>query len=252
LKGSVEVNITGPIATVYLNEPDSLNALTKSLKESLYVALEQIENNHEIKVVIFTGRGRAFCAGGDVKAMKQDYDSLEAKKGMDLSAKIIKKIRQLEKITISAVNGYAAGAGMGLAISTDIIIAEENAKFYLSFKNVGLISDLGLHYHLPRIVGEWKAKEWMWKGRIITAQEAQKYGFVAEVVPTEKLMEKAYDLANELVEGPIQSYIFSKQIINHSQNLSLDGVLERENNIQTIIKGTEEHKNAVEKFFLKK
>lgn len=249
---SVEVLVNDEIATVHLNEPDSLNALSKGMKESLHLALDKIENDDRVKVVIFTGRGRAFCAGGDVKAMRQDYDPLEAKNGMDVSANIIHRIRKLDKITISAVNGYAAGAGMSLALASDMIIAEEKAAFLLSFKNVGLIPDLGLHYYLPRIVGEWRAKEWMWKGKKITAHEAKEYGLVMEVVPTEKLMEKVNLVAQELVDGPIQSYIFSKSIINHSRNNSLDEIMEKENNIQTIIKGTTEHKNAVEQFFSKK
>lgn len=252
LKKSVEVLIEEGIAIVFLNEPDSLNALTKSMKESLNLALDEIENNDAVKVVIFTGRGRAFCAGGDVKAMTQDYNPLEVKNGMDISANIINRIRKLAKITISGVNGYAAGAGMSLAIAADFVIAEEKTTFFLSFKNVGLIPDLGLHYHLPRMVGEWKAKEWMWKGKKITAQEAKEYGLVLEVVSSEKLLEKAIQLAKELIDGPIQSYIFSKLIINSSQNVNLEQVMEKENHIQTIIKGAEEHKKAVELFFAKK
>lgn len=249
---SVEVVCQEGITIVYLNEPDSLNALSKTLKEELGKVLAQIENDDSIKVVIFTGRGRSFCAGGDVKAMKLSYDPIEVKKGMEASANMIKKIRGLSKITISAVNGYAAGAGMSLAISSDIIIADENAKFVLSFKNVGLIPDLGLHYHLLRRVGEWKAKEWIWSGKRLTAQEAYEYGFVTEIVPDGLLLNRALEKAQELIKGPIQSYISSKLIINRFQQASLDEVLEKEVDIQTIIKGTNEHKEAVNMFFSKR
>lgn len=252
MQAFVELEVNDNTAIVYLNNPDSLNALSHEVKEALHDTLDKIEQNKQIKVVIITGNGRAFCAGGDVKSMKLDYNPLESKQNMDVAANIINRIRKLDKITISAVNGYAAGAGMSLAIASDFIIAEENATFFISFKNVGLIPDLGLHYHLPRIVGEWKAKDWMWKGKKITASEAEKCGLVTEVVPLEELMEKSNQLANELLNGPIQSYIFSKQIINESQNLNLESVLEKENNIQTIIKGTEEHKNAVDSFFSKR
>lgn len=252
MEKSVEMTLENGVASIFFNEPNSLNALSKKLKDDLKGALDLIEQEPNVKVVIFAGKGRTFCAGGDVKAMQAEYDPIEVKKGMEVSSTIIERIRDLRKITISAVQGYAAGAGMSLAIASDIVIAEENAKFVLSFKNVGLIPDLGLHYHLPRMVGEWKAKEWIWSGKKLTAQEACEIGFVHEVVTEGSLIEKANEIANELMNGPIQSFILSKLLINRYQNASFTEILEKEVDTQTIIKGGSEHKDAVAAFFSKK
>ncbi|MGG0720279.1 enoyl-CoA hydratase-related protein [Robertmurraya massiliosenegalensis] len=252
MEKSVEMTLENGVASIFLNEPNSLNALSKKLKDELKDALDLIEHEPSVKVVIFAGKGRAFCAGGDVKTMQSEYDPMEVKKGMEISSNIIERIRNLRKITVSAVQGYAAGAGMSLAIASDIVVAEENAKFVLSFKNVGLIPDLGLHYHLPRMVGEWKAKEWIWSGKKLTAQEAYEIGFVHEVVTEGSLIKKANEIANELMNGPIQSFILSKLLINRYQNASLTEILEKEIDTQTIIKGGSEHKDAVRAFFSKK
>jgi 2-(1,2-epoxy-1,2-dihydrophenyl)acetyl-CoA isomerase len=253
LNDTVITKSNNGIAIVYLNEPSSLNALTQTLKEQLQSTLDLLKKDDSIQVVIFKGNGKGFCAGGDIKAMaNQEYNPLEMKKGMDASARIIETIRSLPKLTISAVHGFAAGAGMSLALASDIVIAEEGTKFILSFKNMGLIPDLGLHYYLPRIVGEWKAKEWIWKGKKITAEEAMKYGLVMEIAPKGMVLEQAVQFSEELIKGPIQAYIFSKIMINRTANVDLETVLARENDTQTILKGTEDHKQAVAAFFAKK
>lgn len=240
------------IATVYLNEPNSLNVLRKSLKEDLLNVLGIIEKDTEIGVVIFAGKGRSFCAGGDIKAMAEVDHPLEIKKNMEESARIVETIRKMPKITIAAVHGYAAGAGFSLALATDLIVAEEGTKFFLSFKNVGLIPDLGLHYHLPKLLGEWKAKEWIWNGVKITAEEARIYGFVKEIAPKGQVYEKACKIGQELLEGPIQSYIYSKLIINSSSSFRFEDVLRMENDTQTILRGSRDHKEGVSAFLEKR
>jgi 2-(1,2-epoxy-1,2-dihydrophenyl)acetyl-CoA isomerase len=252
LGDSVLLEINNRIATVYLNEPDSLNALTKQLKEDLLNILGVIEKDPEIRVVILTGNGRAFCAGGDIKAMAEIDNPLEIKRNMDQSARIVETLRRMPKITIAAVQGYAAGAGFSLALSSDLIVAEEGTRFVLSFKNVGLIPDLGLHYHLPKIVGEWKAKEWIWNGAKISAEEAQSCGFVKEIVPKGQAYGKACELAQELLQGPMQSYIHSKLIINSSTYLRLEDVLRMESDAQTILRGSFDHKEGVKAFLEKR
>ncbi|WP_027416740.1 enoyl-CoA hydratase/isomerase family protein [Aneurinibacillus terranovensis] len=246
------LEINKGIATVYLNEPDSLNALRKQLKEDLLNILGVIEKDPEIRVVILIGNGRSFCAGGDIKAMAEIDNPLEIKRNMDQSARIVETLRGMPQITIAAVHGYAAGAGFSLALASDLIVAEEGTKFVLSFKNVGLIPDLGLHYHLPKILGEWKAKEWIWNGAKISAEEGRSCGFVREVVPKGHAYEKARELAKEFMEGPIQSYIHSKMIINNFSSLRLEDVLRMENDVQTILRGSSDHKEGVSAFLEKR
>jgi len=253
MNDSVIVESNNGIAVVYLNEPNSLNALSMRLKEQMQDVLDALIKDVSIKVVIFTGKGRAFCAGGDVKAMADlEYDPIAIKKMMDASARLVETIRNMPKITLAAVHGYAAGAGMSLALSTDLILAEKETKFVLSFKNVGLVPDLGLHYHLTRIVGEWKAKEWIFKGAKITAEEAHQYGFVIEVTEKGTVLEQTFHLAQELVQGPTDAFLLSKQLIANTANGSFESVLKMENDQQTILRGTEYHKKALEAFFSRK
>jgi len=237
-------------AIVTLNEPDSLNALTNDLKNNLMNTLEIIEKDNNIKCVILTGAGRAFCAGGDVKAMQEDYHPQDIQSSMNLSRQIINKIRHMPKIFIAVVHGYATGAGVSLALASDLIFVENQTKFILSFKNVGLIPDLGLHYHLPRKLGYWKAKEWMWSGKLFTAKEAVDYGFAIEKVEENKGVERALEYAESLLKGPINSYIHSKLLINESHNMTLDQVMNHENNLQTIIRGSDEHKRFLNHFLM--
>lgn len=249
---SVLTEINNSIAYIYLNEPNSLNALSKQLREQLLFSLEEIEKNDQIKFVVLSGKGKAFCAGGNVKAMNEPFDSLDIHKSMELSRKILEKIRTMPKIFACAVHGYVAGAGIGLALSTDLIFAETDTKFLLSFKNIGLIPDLGLHYYLPRKIGEWKAKEWMWTGKTLSVEEAIQYGIVMVEVEKEKVLARITEFAHELINGPIDAYIVSKLIINSTSDLNLDNVIARENAMQTILRGTEVHQVALQTFLNRK
>jgi 2-(1,2-epoxy-1,2-dihydrophenyl)acetyl-CoA isomerase len=250
---SVFIEKQHDISTIYLNEPDSLNALSKKMKTELLTLLNEVESDPTVHIVIIAGKGRAFCAGGDVKAMAEDpYDPAEIKRNIEISARIIERIRHMPKIVIAAVHGYAAGAGMSLALAADLIIAEEETKFILSFKNVGLIPDLGIHYYLPRLVGEWKAKEWIWEGLKLTAEEANKHGLVKEVVPKGNGHPRALALARELSAGPLQALIATKLIINRSSDWKLEDIVAKENDIHTLLRGTKDHKEGVAAFFAKR
>ncbi|WP_040978919.1 enoyl-CoA hydratase/isomerase family protein [Oceanobacillus jeddahense] len=251
-KNRVVVNQNKNIAYIRLNEPKSLNALSNTLKEQLLLKLEEIEKNKEIKLIILAGEGKSFCAGGDLRAMKDPYDPMEIKRGMDLSKNIVLKLRSMPKIILAAVHGYAAGAGMSLALAADLVFAEEDAKFVLSFKNVGLIPDLGLHYHLSRQVGEWKAKEWMWTGKTLTAKEAMQYGLVMEQVQKDQLSDRVTEFAQTLAEGPVDAYIMSKLMINQSAAMRIEDMMEQENNIQSILRGSTGHQEALENFLNRK
>lgn len=244
----VLMSVDNRIAYIYLNEPNSLNALSNRLKEQLLLKLDELERNDEVLCIILAGKGKSFCAGGDLRAMQDPYDPLAIKRGMSLSKRIVEKLRNMTKITIAAVHGYAAGAGMSLALANDLVFAEEDTKFVLSFKNVGLIPDLGLHYHLSQRVGEWKAKEWMWTGKTITVEEAMQYGLVMEKVKKGKIFDRVTEFAKRLVEGPIDAYVTSKSIINQTGSMKIEDVMERENDMQSILRGSEGHRSALENF----
>ncbi|MEH6946138.1 enoyl-CoA hydratase-related protein [Bacillus sp. JJ634] len=239
-------------AIIYLNEPETLNAFSRGLKEQLLLTLQEVEKDESIHIIILAGKGKSFCAGGDLKGMAQKLTTLEIKQGMDQAAKIVELIRRMPKLVISAVHGYAAGAGMSLALASDLIIAEEGSKFSLSFKNVGLIPDLGLLYHLPKKVGEWKAKEWIWKGVTIPVEEAYDYGFIYEIAEKNQSLERALVLAEDLRSGALQAFIHSKFIINSSSSLSFEEVVQKENMSQTFLRTTLDYSEGVRSFIEKR
>lgn len=250
---SVVLKRSGPIATIYFNEINTLNALSQSLKMNLLKTLRTLEDDLTVRVIILTGNGRAFCAGGDVKNMaNESYDPSHIKRNLEISTTIIQLLRSMKKIIISAIHGPVAGAGISLALASDIIVAEEKTKLILAFKNVGLSPDLGIHYHLPKIVGEWKAKQWIWQGKNISVEEAVEQGFTIDIVPRGSHVTRALEIAHNLDEGPFQAFMYSKEMINQAESLTLDEVLMRENNAHIILRSTVNHKEGIEAFLEKK
>lgn len=249
---SILVEKKNSIATIMLNEPESLNALSPKLRNELISVLLKVEEDEEIKVAIIAGKGKSFCAGGNIKNMREKMQSYEVKEGMDTSIKIIKLMRELSKPVISAVHGYAAGAGFSIALASDLVIAEEEAKFTLAFKNLGLVPDLGTHYFLANIIGTWKAKELIWRGNTITALEGERYGFINSIVPNGQALEVAQQLAVELAQGPSRAYAYTKSITNQSVDRSLNEILEIENFSQSILRGTKDNKEGIEAFLSKR
>lgn len=236
------------VGIIYLNEPDSLNALSASIKDGLMRALDELENDPETKVLLIGGKGRAFCAGGDIRAMSGNQTVLQAKARMEEATQIVKKMAQMKKPIVAAVHGYAVGAGFSLALACDLIVAEEGTKFGLAFKNIGLIPDLGLHYFLLRTVSPWKAKEWIWTGAMIPAEEGLQHGFVNRLAPQGQGLETAKGLAQELAKGPLQAYKLSKSILHQAVTLDLDQVLELENYGQSALRQTKDHQEGIQAF----
>lgn len=241
----------GEVGIIYLNEPDKMNALSMALKKQLLTVLQRI-HQQAINVLIITGNGKGFCAGGDLTAMQESYDAMAIKESMELSTQIVQQLRALPQITISVVNGFAAGAGFSLALSTDLTIAEKQAKFIIAFKSVGLIPDLGLHYYLQKALGSRLAKEWIFQGKIIPALEAQSYQFVNEVVPKDEGLEHALKLAEELLAGPIEAFKASKRILNELEDEQVKQVMEKENLVQVILRGEKEHEGCLQQFLQNK
>lgn len=244
---SVTVEVKGKVAIITLNEPDSLNALSEGIKKGLYEKVNYIEENHEISVVVLTGAGRAFCAGGDIRGMGE-RTTLQSFDRISNTTQIIKQIFNISKPVIAAVNGHAMGAGFSLALSADIIFAQPKAKFGLSFSKIGLLPDCGLLYFLPKIVGPWKTKEWVFNGSVIDAEEAYRHGIVNQLVEEEDVVSYAVSYAENLSESSLQSMRFTKLVLRESQNLSLDATLQYENLSQTILQQTEDYKEGVQAF----
>jgi 2-(1,2-epoxy-1,2-dihydrophenyl)acetyl-CoA isomerase len=237
------------IAKVSLNIPETKNALNLKVREELLEVLETLRDDDSLRVLILTGTGGTFCAGGDIRTMEgvtPVAGRIRLKKGQ----RLIKSMVELEKPVIAAVNGTAAGAGVSLALASDIVIASEGARFFVSFARIGLTPDWGQYYFLPLRVGIAKAKEMMLTGDPIGAEEAARIGMINRVVPQESLEREAFALAERLSHGPTQSYAMIKAALNRWP-ASLENFLEMESAMQAVAFGSEDFEEG-RKAFLEK
>ena len=238
---TIILGVEGNVAKIELNRPEAMNALSNKMREELISAVEEVEKNVEIRVLVITGKGKAFCAGGDVKGMGTQERPIKP-------SQIILRLIHLEKPIISAVNGIAAGGGCNLALAGDIILASDQARFSQSFVRIGLVPDWGGMYLLPRLVGIAKAKELMFTGTMIDAREAEKIGLVSKVIPAEEFETAVNGLAKKLASGPPRALALSKKILNLGWNLDLASVMELEYVAQGICRETEDHKEGLRAF----
>jgi len=244
------------IATITLNRPDKLNSMSEELLDELIEAVNDAEKDEETKVVVITGAGRGFCSGGDVTALSTGEmgGAAEAKDWVLRPGKyLVKKLMGLQKPVITAINGPAVGAGCGLALAGDYIIASDKARFSQIFVRIGLVPDAGSLYLLPRLVGIAKAKELCFSGEMIDAKEAERIGLVNRVVPAEELEATAMELASQLAKGPSKALAFIKNIINVGLfTNNIDAVMEHEAQAQAILFQTEDFKEGMKAFFEKR
>jgi 2-(1,2-epoxy-1,2-dihydrophenyl)acetyl-CoA isomerase len=189
-------------------------------------------------VVIMTGSGKAFSAGGDIRTM-EGLTSVATRVRLKRGQRPIKAMIELEKPIIGAINGVAAGAGVSLALACDILIASEEAKFAMSFVKIGLIPDMGSYYLVPLRVGVARAKELMFTGDMIDAREAERIGLVNKVVSPEKLEEEVSSLASRLANGPSQAYAMIKAALNRWP-ASLESFFEMESSMQAVAFSSED------------
>ncbi|MFY4774525.1 enoyl-CoA hydratase/isomerase family protein [Metabacillus sp. RGM 3146] len=230
-----------------LNRPESLNAFSEEMILGLTNAFKLAQRDEEIRVVILSGAGRSFSAGGDVKSMGTASGE-EVFEHLGHLNECILTMKQLEKPIIAAVHGFAAGAAFNLALACDLIIAEENSQFVMSFAKVGLISDGGGLYFLPRIVGPYRAKELLFSAEPITAAKAYEYGLVNRVVSLENLKDEVVSFASAVAKGPIKAIGAMKKIIDHTASSTLEEVLEQERMMQSLMVSTKDHQEGVAAF----
>jgi enoyl-CoA hydratase/carnithine racemase len=201
----VELQIESAIATITLNRPEKLNAFAGTMRSDLVEALSTAGGDLAVRVVVVTGAGRAFCAGGDIDAMQElqsRREILEFSKLLSAGATVVTTIRELPQPVIASVNGVAAGAGLNLALACDLRLAADTATLGSTFVRIGLHPDWGGSYFLPRIVGTSRALEMMMTGRMVDSEEALRIGLVDRVVPSARLEEETWKLAREIAAGP--------------------------------------------------
>lgn len=236
---------------IRLNEPDKRNALGMEMRAELNETLEQAERDEKIKCIILTGVGKAFSAGGDLSAL-QEMKPLEGRRRLQASHPLIMKMLEMEKPIIAAVNGPAAGAGFSLTLMCDLIVASDQAFFVQSFVNVGLIPDFAAMHFLPALIGTQRAKELMFMGDRISANEAKQLGIVNHTVPANTLLEETMIIAERLAKKSPISIGMTKKIMNQHLNHHLKTLLELEAQGQDICFQTEDFREGMKAFFEKR
>jgi 2-(1,2-epoxy-1,2-dihydrophenyl)acetyl-CoA isomerase len=227
---SLIFDIQGRVATITLHRPDAANGLDTTMAQELALAAQQCANNAAIKAVILTGSGRFFSAGGDIKAMVGFGDQVAdgIKSIADNLHKALSIFARMEAPLIVAVNGTAAGAGFSMAISGDLVLAVDSAKFTMAYSKIGLSPDGGSTYYLPRLVGLRRTQELMLSNRVLDANEALHWGLINRVVAAEKLINEANRLANEFAKGSKQSTGAIKRLLLETLNNTLETQLDLE------------------------
>jgi 2-(1,2-epoxy-1,2-dihydrophenyl)acetyl-CoA isomerase len=244
----LRVEVDGPIATLTLDRPAALNALTVAVKVSLREALESIAVDRAVRAVILTGAGRAFCAGQDLAEREQpDAAPLEVEVRVRYNP-IIRALRSMGQPVIAAVNGVAAGAGASLAFACDLRIAAEEARFVLAFGRIGLVPDSGATWFLPRLVGPAKAAELAFLNDTVDAAEALRLGLVSRVVPGDRLLAEAGAIAGQLAERAPLALSLTKGALERALTIPLDDALEGEAKLQGIAGASADHAEGLAAF----
>ena len=221
----------GPIATMVLNRPESLNAFGAGMHEAMAAAIDTVTHDAAIRVAVITGAGRGFCSGGDVKKMvelKREGQSAVFREYLEAGNGLVRSLRRMPKPVVASVNGTAAGAGMNLALACDLRIASEQATFTQAFVRIGLHPDWGGTFFLPRLIGIGRAVEMFTLGDTIGAAEAHRLGMVNFVVPHEQLTEETHKLAVRLAEAPPLPLALLKNFVSERLETELDKMMEHE------------------------
>jgi 2-(1,2-epoxy-1,2-dihydrophenyl)acetyl-CoA isomerase len=243
----------GAVATITLNRPEARNALDLVMRRELASALDEIEADDGARVVVLTGAGGHFCAGGDVKTMRaKRHSAAEGRARVESLNSMVLRLVNFPKPTIAMVDGYAVGAGSNLALCCDLIVASDRAKFGEVFPKIGLVPDGGGTWLLSRVIGLARAKELIFTADIIDAAEAARIGLVNRVVPAAELQAATRALAEKIAGGPPAVLRMAKHMVNRAATSDLAGALDVEAFSQGIAISSEDHQEGLAAFFEKR
>ena len=240
------------VLVVILNRPEKLNCFNREMALQLITVLDKAENNNNIRAIIITGMGKAFCAGQDLsEAIDPNGPGIKKIVGEHYNP-IILKIRSIEKPIIGVINGVAAGAGANIALACDIIYASKSASFIQAFSKIGLIPDSGGTYTLPRLVGFNLASALMISGDKLSADDAKNFGIVYKVFDEENLMELSIASAIKIAAMPTKAIGLTKRLLNKTYSNSLEQQLLLEKKLQIEASNTSDYKEGVNAFLEKR
>src|SRR5688572_9359845 len=249
---SISSEIKGGVLIVRLNRPEKFNSFNRAMALALLEVLSQAAALDDVRCVLLTGEGKAFCAGQDLaEAMDENGPGIR-KIVEEHYNPIILALRNLEKPVIAAVNGVAAGAGANIALACDIVLAARSASFVQSFAKLGLVPDSGGTYLLPRLAGAARAMGLALLGERLTAEDAERWGLIWRAVDDARLMDEAGALARNLAAGPTKGYGLIKKALHASAGNSLDAQLDLERDLQREAGFSEDYREGVKAFMDKR
>ncbi|PQB05033.1 enoyl-CoA hydratase-related protein [Aureitalea marina] len=250
---SIEMTVSGNLAQIWLNRPAVFNSFNREMALDLQYKLKQCQDDDQIRGVLISGRGKAFCAGQDLKEVTTPELNPGFKKILEEHYNpIVRQIRGLSKPVVAAVNGVAAGAGANIALACDVVIASEHASFIQAFSKIGLVPDSGGTFFLPRLIGWQKASALMMLGDKVSAQEAEQIGMIYKVVPAEEFEATALQLAQKLSQMPTQALAYTKELLNQSLTNDLSAQLKEESRLQIASAQSEDYSEGVAAFIEKR
>jgi enoyl-CoA hydratase/carnithine racemase len=247
----VNLKVDGRVATVEMNRPEALNAMDTDVIRGLACKLKELSESDDVDIVVLTGKGRAFSAGGDIKTMLSNMNESDFFPVMDCISELIITLYSIPKLTISAISGAAAGLGFSLALATDYIIADKASKLAMNFIGIGLIPDGGAHFFLEKRLGETRAKQVIWDGKMMGAEEALKLGLIQEIA-SDGLQETLDARLSDWLSRPVQAMIKTKKILAEKNRPQLLKILELEKYGQQKMRETVDHHEGIQAFMEKR
>jgi 2-(1,2-epoxy-1,2-dihydrophenyl)acetyl-CoA isomerase len=251
---TVLLDVASGVATITLNRPEGMNALTVEAKVALLSAVESVAADDAVRAVVLTGSGRAFCVGQD---LREHAALLEAGDPAPLSTvrehynPVVSLIASMPKPVLAAINGTAAGAGLGIVCACDFRIGAAGSRYTTAFAGIGLTADSGLSWSLPRLVGSARATALLLLAEPFTSEQALEMGLLNAVVPTEQVLPAALELAQRLAAGPTAAYACIKESVSFASSSTFEEALAKEDELQTRAGATEDHRGAVRSFLAK-
>ena len=254
MSATVLLDVSGAVATITLNRPEGLNALTLEAKTALLEAVTAVEGDERVRALVLTGSGRAFCVGQDLREHAALVDAGDPAPLSTVALHynpLVTRLRALPYPTVAALNGTAAGAGLGLACALDLRVGAAGSRYTTAFAGIGLSADSGLSWTLPRLVGAGRATALLLLAEPFTAEQALEMGLLNVVVPAEQVLAVATELATRLAAGPTAAYACIKQALSFAADGTLTDALSREDELQARAGATEDHAAAVRSFLAK-
>jgi 2-(1,2-epoxy-1,2-dihydrophenyl)acetyl-CoA isomerase len=252
---AVLVSFDAGVLTITLNRPEKLNAFVPDMHRELRAALERAKDEAGIRALLLTGAGRGFCAGQDLSERNVAPGTAPIDLSVSLGSNynpLVRRLRELPKPVVCAVNGVAAGAGANIALACDVVIAARSASFVQSFARIGLVPDSGGTYFLPRLAGSARAMGLALLGEKLSAEDAERWGLIWKAVDDSLLMDESLALAKQLAKGPTKGYGLLKKALYASPNNTLDAQLDLERDLQREAGFSEDYREGVAAFMQKR